>query len=187
MFRSRWFYALCTVALFAMAAVTALLKAQPRHTKPIHVRGYMVVQLGGQEQTTAGVAKSTQLALPNVFVHLEELVSGTAHPPDVTDLSSLRNRACVLVKNVRTVRHARCSRACLNESRDLSSFYRFRNKVHFLVRNGTVCETGKLAVAFRVSGSRAGVVAVDDPGDTTEPRPRPLRFDLLFGTLGVPQ
>jgi len=81
-------YALSVVALILTAFSMSFLKAQPRRGKPIHVRGFIIAQLAGQ-QTLAIASPKTRLslALPNVFVHLEDISSGQTNPVDVTDLS----------------------------------------------------------------------------------------------------
>ncbi len=88
MFPRRMLYALSVVALILTAFSMSFLKAQPRRGKPIHVRGFIIAQLAGQ-QTLAIASPKTRLslALPNVFVHLEDISSGQTNPVDVTDLS----------------------------------------------------------------------------------------------------
>ena len=81
-------YALSVVALILAAFLMSFLKAQPGHGKPIHVRGFIIAQLAGQQTLTVAPPKTRlSLALPNVFVHLEEIASGQTNPVDVTDLS----------------------------------------------------------------------------------------------------
>src|SRR5260370_19633401 len=67
MFPRRMLYALSVVALVLTAVSVSFLKAQPGRGKPIHVRGFIIAQLAGQQTLAVALPKTRlHLALPNV-------------------------------------------------------------------------------------------------------------------------
>ena len=85
--RKRIVPATLAIAIMALAAVAVSIKAQPTTSKPLHIRGYLLAQLGQDTPAAGPFQKKSAIYLPGVLVRAENLGTGAQSMRDVTDLS----------------------------------------------------------------------------------------------------